>query len=752
MEARDFIHNVYQLIKDTLAQHELDAIVRISLDLEVKKITIEPWEQKVVPFTWLKKEPENSASYLGNGAVHALVDDPLAGMDSVLDAPLDDADDQRFPEDGSGSDVEYFPSEALKRKRRSASSNYNPVWLNSVFPSSSSDSPTDLEPFQPKIHFPKKNGRRFQMVWYIRYPWLSYSPKDDVAFCYACQKYSGLVPDAVFTLDNWKHSHRLPRHDNSKPHCRAMDSWNIFRDKAGLSPVISPKDMKEEEMMEKVREMLIFAGKKPRKKREGRTDGDTAFSSDITLASIKDPLLAMQNSLQEGANEVAADGAYDSVDPTSGHCRTSSKLPVVDEVPDEAGSCGGEDDDNQVDDSFEDPSVDNGTGVATEYNGVNVHDDPEHLRLSEADGPSQPKLKAFPLIAFGDRKRRFRSVYYQKHPWLSYSVGTHSATCFPCRKYGRLPGNGPTRKIFTIANWRKTNRFAHHETQKHHIVAMLKWITEREAAGVVDGLSKFINVQAIRDAHESIQKNPKIHYCKKCGIKFEDEKHYKDHKDLVHQSEIIMCPICGLTVKKLEYRKHKEKFHMPEKERIPCDQCEQTFKNEYTLKSHIKFVHNKVRPFQCDICSKNFGTMTLLKRHQDQVHDNIRMFKCDECGFEFHEERRLMRHKRGVHMKLISAACNICHKTFLYEKDLKLHLRTHAGVKPYLCPFCPAAFSDNRALKQHAFKEHGKTISGGINKDRLATPELSALLKSHLQPNELSSVTPPEAIAWKPLI
>ena len=51
------------------------------------------------------------------------------------------------------------------------------------------------------------------------------------------------------------------------------------------------------------------------------------------------------------------------------------------------------------------------------------------------DEPCQPRLKVYPLTAFGDKTRAFNAMWFSGRPWLEYSVRLDKCFCFPCQKY-----------------------------------------------------------------------------------------------------------------------------------------------------------------------------------------------------------------------------------------------------------------------------------------------------------------------------
>ncbi|CAF3969951.1 unnamed protein product, partial [Rotaria sordida] len=111
----------------------------------------------------------------------------------------------------------------------------------SVTPSDISHSSTEL-PTQPKLSsYPmNKHNRSFRSIWYSTFPWLEYSIKQDVAFCYYCRHFSDASnllnryqSDAFITgYNNWKNAiaknHGFSRHETSVSHKYACSNYQQF--------------------------------------------------------------------------------------------------------------------------------------------------------------------------------------------------------------------------------------------------------------------------------------------------------------------------------------------------------------------------------------------------------------------------------------------------------------------------------------------------------------------------------------------
>lgn len=105
---------------------------------------------------------------------------------------------------------------------------------------------------------------------------------------------------------------------------------------------------------------------------------------------------------------------------------------------------------------------------------------------------------------------------------------------------------------------------------------------------------------------------------------------------------------------------------------------------------------------QCSHCNKNFTSKSDLDKHV-RVHTNQRPYVCLDCGQTFKQLGSFKGHQAAKHAILKNGyfVCNICEKYFPLKERLKLHLRTHAGIKPYKCKLCDKQFARGGGLAQH---------------------------------------------------
>ena len=104
--------------------------------------------------------------------------------------------------------------------------------------------------------------------------------------------------------------------------------------------------------------------------------------------------------------------------------------------------------------------------------------------------PFQPKSFAFPRRFIGNRERSFVGSWFDKFPWLHYSVEKDAALCFTCMEAKRTKAISQTKgeDAFTdvgYRNWKKAitkDGFAAHEASDAHQEAVLRCIKAPSAS------------------------------------------------------------------------------------------------------------------------------------------------------------------------------------------------------------------------------------------------------------------------------
>lgn len=80
--------------------------------------------------------------------------------------------------------------------------------------------------------------------------------------------------------------------------------------------------------------------------------------------------------------------------------------------------------------------------------------------------------------------------------------------------------------------------------------------------------------------------------------------------------------------------------------------------------------------------------------------DEIYFPYCHICNRSFQSKNSLRLHMRS-HVGNRPHLCPYCDKTFAQKSTLRTHIRTHTGEKPYACQFCSRAFGDYSTFRKH---------------------------------------------------
>lgn len=111
--------------------------------------------------------------------------------------------------------------------------------------------------------------------------------------------------------------------------------------------------------------------------------------------------------------------------------------------------------------------------------------------------------------------------------------------------------------------------------------------------------------------------------------------------------------------------------------------------------------------YMCPECNKPFSTNGNLKNHIQTIHKNIRPYKCpfENCTKEYSNQSRLDVHIR-THTGTKPFICPVCSKTFNEKGNLKTHIGFHTDSRPFKCPHCDKTYKTNGHLKDHMEIQH----------------------------------------------
>ncbi|KAK2639230.1 hypothetical protein Ddye_027025 [Dipteronia dyeriana] len=72
-------------------------------------------------------------------------------------------------------------------------------------------------------------------------------------------------------------------------------------------------------------------------------------------------------------------------------------------------------------------------------------------------GPYKPILNQYPFTHDKKQQQRFQHSWFQKFPWLEYSIKEDRVFCFPCYLFATCPSKYPTFTIRGFQNWKRFN-------------------------------------------------------------------------------------------------------------------------------------------------------------------------------------------------------------------------------------------------------------------------------------------------------
>ena len=109
---------------------------------------------------------------------------------------------------------------------------------------------------------------------------------------------------------------------------------------------------------------------------------------------------------------------------------------------------------------------------------------PPDISTCGDDGPTQPVRIRYPKSKFNSKTAGFCANWFERYPWLEYSLINDKSYCFPCRHF--IPPKARP-SAYTDSGFDKWNK-AHQRLQRHqasvvHLRATLVWMERSRAKG-----------------------------------------------------------------------------------------------------------------------------------------------------------------------------------------------------------------------------------------------------------------------------
>uniref|UniRef100_A0ABD2WH43 Protein krueppel n=1 Tax=Trichogramma kaykai TaxID=54128 RepID=A0ABD2WH43_9HYME len=115
------------------------------------------------------------------------------------------------------------------------------------------------------------------------------------------------------------------------------------------------------------------------------------------------------------------------------------------------------------------------------------------------------------------------------------------------------------------------------------------------------------------------------------------------------------------------------------------------------------FINNQVN-YSCKLCKKVYERKDKCNVHV-KTHLGIKQYMCILCKAKFVCKSDVMKHIRCSHTNPRPILCSKCPKRFRSKFDLTEHMNVHKGIRPYQCADCDQSYHHKVSLQMH-IKSH----------------------------------------------
>ncbi|PVD21047.1 hypothetical protein C0Q70_19213 [Pomacea canaliculata] len=187
--------------------------------------------------------------------------------------------------------------------------------------------------------------------------------------------------------------------------------------------------------------------------------------------------------------------------------------------------------------------------------------------------------------------------------------------------------------------------------------------------------------------------------------------------------------------------------------RYECRECSKMFASATALANHRKTHERRDTNVKCSLCIQTFSSVAKMQEHFLLAHTvdetesspgkiKSRGYCCPHCKQQFASVESVQAHVKTHRTGGNKLSCPVCSKTFSQARNLTLHLRSHAGDKPYQCNVCQKRFSREENLRAHC-KSHTSLsnllVCPLCDRSFILKSEITEHLKTHFTATEEKS-------------
>ncbi|XP_075220388.1 uncharacterized protein LOC142323910 isoform X2 [Lycorma delicatula] len=195
--------------------------------------------------------------------------------------------------------------------------------------------------------------------------------------------------------------------------------------------------------------------------------------------------------------------------------------------------------------------------------------------------------------------------------------------------------------------------------------------------------------------------------CSSCGLIFEAESVYREHK----RRQKYECVACDVILESYcEMKSHEciiyDQSEMAQIMEVTTDDGHEIEDEEKVFHREHSKNSQKKRKYYCSPCNRQFQRHVNWVKHKIK-HEKDELYECKECGQQFEKLRLLNQHREKLHKNSQNWICRYCGKHTTTKLSLNIHERIHTGIKPFICEWCGNAFRSKANLSQHHAKHTG---------------------------------------------